>query len=78
MSAQVAAVKVLRGSPTAEELASLLVVFAALRPGGEREEAPADRRRWGRPAGWHRPQAAVAPDAAGWQRTVASSHERTS
>lgn len=77
MSAQAAAVKVLRGNPTAEELASLLVVFAALRP-GEREEAPADRRRWGRLTGWHRPQAAVAPDAAGWQRTVALSHERTS
>jgi len=65
---------VLRGNPTPEELAGLLVVLAALRGTSDEPESPATERRWGRPAGWHHPPAAP-PDAAGWQRTP--THERT-
>lgn len=73
-----AALTVLRGNPTAEELAGLLVVFAALRGACEEPDPPpAAERRWGRPAGWHRPQTVAVPDAAGWQRTPAPTHERT-
>ncbi|MFB7513086.1 acyl-CoA carboxylase subunit epsilon [Streptomyces sp. NPDC056144] len=69
---------VLRGNPTPEELAGLLVVLAALRGGpGELAPPPGDERRWGRPAGWHRTPPAEAPDAAGWQRTGATNRERT-
>ncbi|MFE5026307.1 acyl-CoA carboxylase subunit epsilon [Streptomyces sp. NPDC056656] len=69
---------VLRGNPTPEELAGLLVLLTALRgAAGEPDPPPAAERRWGRPAGWHRPQPAAAPDAAGWQRTPAPTHERT-
>ncbi|MEU5219813.1 acyl-CoA carboxylase subunit epsilon [Streptomyces sp. NPDC020807] len=70
---------VLRGNPTPEELAGLLVVLAALRGGpGELAPPPGDgRRRWGRPAGWHRTPPADAPDAAGWERTPATNRERT-
>lgn len=69
---------VLRGNPTPEELAGLLVVFTVLRGApGEPDPPPSAERRWGRPAGWHHPQSATAPDAAGWQRTLAPTHERT-
>jgi hypothetical protein len=71
-------VTVVRGDPTPEELAGLLVVFAALRGAlDEPQTAPAAERRWGRPAGWHRLQPDAAPDAAGWQRSPAPTHERT-
>jgi hypothetical protein len=73
-----AALTVLRGNPTPGELAGLLVVFAALRGAGDQPDPPSVQRRWGRSAGWHRPQITAAPDAAGWQRTPAPTHERTS
>ncbi|MCX4775194.1 acyl-CoA carboxylase subunit epsilon (plasmid) [Streptomyces sp. NBC_01260] len=65
---------VLRGNPTPEELAGLLTVLAALRGTSGEPDSPATERRWGRRAGWPHPPA-VAPDAAGWQRTP--THERT-
>lgn len=67
---------VLRGNPTPEELAGLLVVLTALRGARGEQDPPATRRRWGRPTGWH-PLPAAAPDAAGWQRSPAPTHERT-
>jgi hypothetical protein len=67
---------VLRGNPTPEELAGLLVVLTALRGARGEPDPPATERRWGRPAGWHHPPAG-APSAAGWQRTPAPTHERT-
>lgn len=76
---EAAELTVLRGNPTPEELAGLLVVLAALRGARlEQDPLPVAARRWGRPAGWHSalPQVA-APDAAGWQRTPAPTHERT-
>ncbi|MFD3536176.1 acyl-CoA carboxylase subunit epsilon [Streptomyces sp. NPDC058664] len=73
-----AGLTVVRGNPTPEELAGLLVVLAALRgAGGEADVLPDRGRGWGRPAGWQRPQSAAAPDAAGWQRTFAPTQERT-
>lgn len=70
---------VLRGNPTPEELAGLLVVLAALRGApGELAPPPGDDRRWGRLGGWQRSLPDAAPDAAGWQRTPAPTHERTS
>ncbi|MEV5321819.1 acyl-CoA carboxylase subunit epsilon [Streptomyces sp. NPDC052687] len=81
MSAPGAAVlRVVRGDPTPEELAGLLAVFAALRAVGEAQPdaaPPAGRRGWGRPGGWQRLEPAVAPDAAGWQRSGARTDERT-
>ncbi|MFD6888644.1 acyl-CoA carboxylase subunit epsilon [Streptomyces sp. NPDC059957] len=69
---------VLRGNPTPEELAGLLVVLAALRGcPGELAPPPGDERRWARLEGWQRSLPAEAPDAAGWQRTPATTHERT-
>ncbi|MFF0478771.1 acyl-CoA carboxylase subunit epsilon [Streptomyces sp. NPDC004284] len=70
---------VVRGNPTPEELAGLLVVLAALRGApGELAVPPGSERRWGRPSGWKSAQPAVAaPDAAGWQRSPAPTHERT-
>lgn len=75
-----AALTVLRGNPTPEELASLLVVFAALRGGAPQPAGRAGgaRRRWGGPAGWKHPHTAVEADPAIWQRTThAPTHERT-
>ena len=74
---QTAPLVVLRGNPTPEELAGLLVVFAALRSTVAEPDVPAARHRWGRPPGWHQLPPAAAPDAAGWQRTPAPTHERT-
>ncbi|MGY0019303.1 acyl-CoA carboxylase epsilon subunit [Streptomyces sp. cg35] len=69
---------VLRGNPTPEELAAVLVALAALRRGPDvPEPPPAARRGWGRPTAWHRPEPAAAPDAAGWQRTPAPTHGRS-
>ncbi|MFJ1809519.1 MULTISPECIES: acyl-CoA carboxylase epsilon subunit [unclassified Streptomyces] len=69
---------VLRGNPTPEELAALLVVLAAVRRApDEAGPPPAAERGWGRPAAWHRPEPATAPDAAGWQRTPAPTHGRS-
>jgi hypothetical protein len=68
---------VLRGNPTPEELAGLLVVFAALRGTPAEPDPPAARRRWGLPPGWHHLPPAAAPDAAGWQRAPAPTQERT-
>ncbi|MFF4490281.1 acyl-CoA carboxylase subunit epsilon [Streptomyces sp. NPDC001544] len=70
---------VLRGNPTPEELAALLVVLSALRRAPERQDPPPIARSgWGRPAAWHRLEPATAPDAAGWQRTPAPTHGRSS
>ncbi|WAU82325.1 acyl-CoA carboxylase subunit epsilon [Streptomyces sp. Qhu-G9] len=68
--------RVLRGNPTPEELAGLVAVFAALRGNAGEPDPPPARGRWGRPADWHPPQP-DAPDAAGWQRTPAPTHERS-
>ncbi|WP_037858987.1 acyl-CoA carboxylase subunit epsilon [Streptomyces sp. NRRL S-340] len=69
---------VLRGNPTPEELAALLVVLTAvLRAPGPREAPRATGRGWGRPGAWNRPEPAAAPDAAGWQRTPAPTHGRS-
>jgi hypothetical protein len=69
----IAALSVLRGNPTPEELAALLVVLAAVRraPG---QPGPTSRHAghgWGRPAAWNRPGHATGPGAAGWRRTSA-------
>ncbi|RAG85311.1 acyl-CoA carboxylase subunit epsilon [Streptacidiphilus pinicola] len=75
-----AALTVLRGNPTPEELASLLVVFAALRGGAPDPAGQAlggARRRWGRPAGWKHTHTAAEADPAIWQRNPAPTHERT-
>ena len=72
------ALSVLRGNPTPEELAALLVVLTAvLRAPGPQETAQAAGRGWGRPGAWNRPEPATAPDAAGWQRTPAPTHGRS-
>ncbi|MGA5797236.1 acyl-CoA carboxylase subunit epsilon [Streptomyces cellulosae] len=71
-----APVSVLRGDPTAEELAALLVVLGAVRPGpGTSARPPADGRGWGRPTAWSRLEHA-AREAAGWWRTPAQSYGR--
>ncbi|MFE0205773.1 acyl-CoA carboxylase epsilon subunit [Streptomyces sp. NPDC058985] len=66
---------VVRGNPTPEELAAVLVVLAAVRPEAERPDRATTARRWGRPACWRSPQAAYVPDMDGWQRTP--THERS-
>ncbi|MEU3933620.1 acyl-CoA carboxylase epsilon subunit [Streptomyces sp. NPDC029044] len=66
---------VLRGNPTPEELAAVLVVLAALRPEPERPDRTTTARHWGRPRCWRSPQSGYVPDAAGWQRT--HTHERS-
>jgi hypothetical protein len=69
---------VVRGNPTPEELAALLVVLTAVRRvPDEPEPPPAAVSGWGRPAAWHRPEPATAPEAAGWQRTTAPTHGRS-
>ncbi|MFJ8827553.1 acyl-CoA carboxylase epsilon subunit [Streptomyces sp. NPDC102467] len=69
---------VLRGNPTPEELAALLVALTAMRRApGPLEMPQAAGLGWGRPAAWNRPEPATAPDAAGWQRTPASTHGRS-
>ncbi|MGW2827332.1 acyl-CoA carboxylase subunit epsilon [Streptomyces sp. NPDC001443] len=74
-----APLSVLRGNPTPEELAALLVVLTALsRAPDEPDPPPAAERGWGRPPAWHRPGPATAPDSAGWQRTPAPTHGRSS
>ena len=72
-----AALAVLRGNPTPEELAALLVVLtAARRTCDEPGPSPVAGRGWGRPAGWSRPEPAAAPHAAGWRHTPTPIHER--
>jgi len=74
-----APLSVLRGSPTPEELAALLVVLAAVcRAPGEPGPPPAAGRGWGRPAVWHHPERTTAPATAGWRRTPALSYRRDS
>ncbi|MGW5276516.1 acyl-CoA carboxylase subunit epsilon [Streptomyces sp. NPDC004044] len=73
-----APLSVLRGNPTPEELAALLVVLTAVRRAPDRPGLPpAAGRGWGRPAAWNRPEPATAPDAAGWQHTPAPTHGRS-
>jgi hypothetical protein len=68
---------VLRGNPTPEELAALLVVLAAVRRApDEPGPPPSAGRGWGRPAAWNRPKPATAPATAGWRRTPTPSHGR--
>ena len=72
------ALSVLRGNPTPEELAALLVVLAAVRRAPDEPDAPpAAGGGWGRPAAWNRPGHTTAPAAAGWRRTPAPSHVRS-
>ncbi|MFC8147091.1 acyl-CoA carboxylase epsilon subunit [Streptomyces paradoxus] len=66
---------VVRGNPTPEELAAVLVVLAAIRAGPERPDRTATARHWGRPACWRSPQSGYGPDTAGWQLTQI--HERS-
>nr|BFD87842.1 hypothetical protein StreXyl84_72430 [Streptomyces sp. Xyl84] len=69
---------VLRGNPTPEELAALLVVLTAvLRAPGPQETPRAAGRGWAGPGAWNRPEPATAPDAAGWQRTPAPTRGRS-
>jgi hypothetical protein len=69
---------VLRGNPTPEELAALLVVLTAVLRAPDPQETPqAAGRGWGRPGAWNRLEPATAPDAAGWQRTLAPTHGRS-
>jgi len=73
-----APLSVLRGNPTPEELAALLVVLTAVRRAPDTPgPPPAAERGWGRPAAWNRPEPATAPDAAGWRRTPAPTHGRS-
>jgi hypothetical protein len=70
----IVALSVLRGNPTPEELAALLVVLTAVRRAPD-QPGPASRpagRGWGRPAAWNRPGPATGPGAAGWRRASAS------
>lgn len=67
---QDASLSVLRGNPTPEEMAALLVVLTTVRHTHRLPApSPAAERGWGRPAGWQRP--------AGWRHTTASTHERS-
>jgi hypothetical protein len=69
---------VLRGNPTPEELAALLVVLTAVLRAPDPQETPqAAGRGWGKPGAWNRLEPATAPDAAGWQRTLAPTHGRS-
>ncbi|MFF2848477.1 acyl-CoA carboxylase subunit epsilon [Streptomyces sp. NPDC058001] len=73
-----APLSVLRGNPTPEELAALLVVLTAVRRApGAPGPSPAAERGWGRPAAWNRPEPATAPDATDWPRTPAPPHGRS-
>jgi Acyl-CoA carboxylase epsilon subunit len=75
---RIAALSVLRGSPTPEELAALLVVLAAVRRAPDQPGPPPTAARgWGRPAAWNHPgpatgPGATGPGAVGWRRTSAS------
>ena len=61
---------------TPEGLAALLVVLTAMRRAPDRPGPPATGRGWDPRAAWNRPAPAVAPLAAGWQRTTTSRHGR--
>ncbi|MFD3626466.1 acyl-CoA carboxylase epsilon subunit [Streptomyces sp. DSM 116494] len=76
-ASRTAPLSVLRGNPTAEELAALLVVLGAARPdAGTPGPPPGAGRGWGRPTAWSRLEHA-ARETAGWRHIPAPSHGRT-
>ncbi len=72
-----AALSVVRGSPTPEELGALLSVLAAFRRTAPVGPAPRSRSGWAGHGPWRRPTPAKRrPDAAGWQRSPALTEGR--
>lgn len=61
--------RIVKGDPSAEEVAALVTVVAARTAGGtETESAPKTRSRWGDPAYAIRP--VLSPGADGWRRSA--------
>ncbi len=57
--------RIVRGEPTAEEIAALTVVVAALSRRGRPRRRPVPVGAWADPAGSHRP--ALRPGPGGWR-----------